>query len=137
MRAWIEQGVKSTTRAGWQWQRTRMTDPHRAELLWLAGAVATLWLLSVGGEADERIPESTFLDVTGTLARSQRQRRATRLRCVSLFRRGWVCVMVALFTGDVLPFPMQFTPEPWPSSPERSIPDTAEAIREASYENAA
>jgi hypothetical protein len=29
-----------------------MTDPERAAQLWLAVAVATLWLLSVGGEAD-------------------------------------------------------------------------------------
>ena len=49
LRAWIEQGFKITKRGGWQWQRTRMTDPERAAGLWLAVAVATLWLLSVGG----------------------------------------------------------------------------------------
>jgi hypothetical protein len=30
LRAWIEQGFKMTKRAGWQWQRTRMTQPDRA-----------------------------------------------------------------------------------------------------------
>ena len=56
LRAWIEQGFKITKRAGWQWHRTRMTDPERAARLWRAVAVATLWLLSVGGAADETIP---------------------------------------------------------------------------------
>ena len=64
LRAWIEQGFKITKRAGWQWQRTHMTQPERAARLWLAVAVATLWLLSVGGEAEETIPASTVLDVT-------------------------------------------------------------------------
>src|SRR5438046_2879472 len=64
LRAWMEQGLKVTKRAGWQWHRTRMRDPDRAARLWLAVAVATLWLLSVGGEADETIPASTLLDVT-------------------------------------------------------------------------
>src|SRR4029434_8340153 len=59
LRAWIEQGFKITKRAGWQWQRTHMTKPDRAARLWLAVAVATLWLLSVGGEAEETIPVST------------------------------------------------------------------------------
>ena len=29
LRAWIEQGFKITKRAGWQWQRTHMTQPER------------------------------------------------------------------------------------------------------------
>jgi len=33
LRAWIEQGFKITKRGGWQWQRTRMTDPERAARL--------------------------------------------------------------------------------------------------------
>ena len=82
LRAWIEQGFKITKRGGWQWQRTRMTDPQRAARLWLAVAVATLWLLSVGGEAGERIAPSTLSDLTRFLGQAQRQRRATRLRLV-------------------------------------------------------
>jgi hypothetical protein len=30
VRAWIEQGVKITKRAGWQWQWTHMTQLERA-----------------------------------------------------------------------------------------------------------
>jgi hypothetical protein len=88
LRAWIEQGFKITKRAGWQWHRTRMSAPDRAARLWLAIAVATLWLLSVGGEADATIPASTLLDVTVWCPERPRTRRATRLRLVSVFRQG-------------------------------------------------
>src|SRR2546422_155306 len=65
LRAWIEQGFKITKRAGWQWHRTRMSAPDRAARLWLAVAVATLWLLSVGGGGARRVPPRTLLDVAG------------------------------------------------------------------------
>jgi len=114
LRAWIEQGFKITKRAGWQWQRTRMTDPHRAARLWLAVAVATLWLLSVGGEADATIPIETVLPLPVDGFRSQRQRQATRLRLVSIFRQGWMLLLVALLNHRRLPLG-HFVPEPWPS----------------------
>ena len=116
LRAWIEQGFKITKRAGWQWQRTHMTKPDRAARLWLAVAVATLWLLSVGGEADATIPASTVPDVTALVPTPPRMRRATRLRLVSIFRRGWNLILVALL--DQAPLPMgRFVPEPWPAVP--------------------
>jgi len=116
LRAWIEQGFKITKRAGWQWQRTHMTQPERAARLWLAVAVATLWLLSVGGEADETIPASTVLAVTAWVPQPARTRRATRLRLVSVFRRGWTLILVALL--EQTPLPMgHFVPEPWPAVP--------------------
>jgi hypothetical protein len=113
LRAWIEQGFKVSKRAGWQWQRTRMTEPRRAARLWLAVAVATLWLLSVGGMADAAIPDSTLLDVSAALGVQRRQRRATRLRLVSAFRRGWTIILVALLDHEPLPLGT-FLPEPWP-----------------------
>ena len=112
LRAWIEQGFRTTKRGGWQWHRTRMTEPARASRLWLAVSVATLWLLSVGGEADETIPESTCLDITQTLNQNRRQRKKTQLRSVSVFRRGLVRILVALLCHDSLPIP-RFVPEPW------------------------
>jgi hypothetical protein len=120
LRAWIEQGFKITKRGGWQWQRTRMTDPERAARLGLAVAVATLWLLSVGGAAESTIPPSTFLDLTAALAQARRQRRATQLRLVSVFRQGWNLILVALLQGRRLPVG-HFTPEPWPSAKEKAL----------------
>ena len=116
LRVWIEQGFKITKRGGWQWHRTRMTDPERAERLWLAVAVATLWLLSVGGQAEDSIPESTFLDVTAALQQRKRQRKATQLRLVSIFRRGWCTILVTMFRQAPLPLGV-FAPEPWPQPP--------------------
>ena len=116
LRAWIEQGLKIPKRAGWQWHRTRMHDPERAARLWLAVAVATLWLRSVGGAAEETIPASTLLDVTGWCPERQRTRRATRLRLVSVFRQGWVRLLVALLRQAPLPAG-GFVPEPWPVVP--------------------
>jgi len=116
LRAWIEQGFKITKRAGWQWHRTRMSASDRAARLWLAVAVATLWLLSVGGGADETVPVSTLLDVTALGPGRLRTRRATRRRLVSGFRQGWVALMVALLRHDPLP-QGRFMPEPWPGVP--------------------
>jgi hypothetical protein len=121
LRAWIEQQFKCIKRAGWQWQRTRMTQPDRAARLWLAVAVATLWLLSVGGAAEETIPASTLLDVTDALTGQRRQRRATRLRVVSIFHRGWITILVALLEQAPLPLGT-FLPEPWPRVPGLEAP---------------
>jgi hypothetical protein len=132
LRAWIEQGFKITKRAGGQWHRTRMTDPARAARLWLAVAVATLWLLSVGGGADEAIPASTLGDIIALCPGPPRTRRATRLRLVSVFRQGWVALLVALLRHDPLP-QGHFVPEPWPTVPalEDEACEPARALPEA------
>jgi hypothetical protein len=113
LRAWIEQGFKITKRGGWQWQRPRMTDPQRAARLWLAVAVATLWLLSVGGLAEDTVPESTLLPLGDGDGAPTRSRRATQLRLVSIFRQGWITILVALLNHRRLPHG-RFIPEPWP-----------------------
>jgi hypothetical protein len=93
-----------------------MSDPERAARLWLAVAVATLWLLSVGGAADEAIPASTLLDVTALCPGRPRTRRATRLRLVSVCRQGWVTLLVALLRHE--PWPQsRLVPDPWPVVP--------------------
>jgi hypothetical protein len=113
LRAWIEQGFKITKRGGWQWQRTRMSDPQRAARLWLAVAVATLWLLSVGGMAEDPLPVRTLLPLAEADCPPSRPRQATRLRLVSIFRQGWITILVALLNQRHLPRG-RFVPEPWP-----------------------
>jgi hypothetical protein len=128
LRAWIEQGFKITKRGGWQWHRTRMTDPQRAARLWLAVAVATLWLLSVGGMAEETIPESTLLPLTADEFPASQPRRATQLRLVSIFRQGWITILVALLNHRRLPLG-RFLPEPWPQAvPENTQRDTPDML---------
>ena len=96
---------------GWQWQYTRMTDPARAERLWLAIAIATWWLLAVGGEAEATLPAATFPTVPG----SPRQ-QGRRWRLVGIFRHGWSLIVAALFNHQPLPLG-HGCPEPWPAVP--------------------
>jgi hypothetical protein len=100
LRAWIECGFKQTKRAGWQWQATHMTDPQRAERHWLVMAVATLWAVSVGGEADARLPAST-LDPFPPAPKRSSQRSQPRL--LSCFRQGLSKILASLLKHDPLP----------------------------------
>ena len=127
LRAWIEQGFKITKRGGWQWQRTRMSDPQRAARLWLAVAVATLWLLSVGGMAEAAIPASTLLPLASGDGPSSRPRRVTQLRLVSIFRQGWITILVALFNQRHLPVG-RFVPNPWPQTNDHSLRAATEIL---------
>jgi hypothetical protein len=119
LRAWIEQGFKRIKRGGWQWQYTRMGDPARAERLWLAVAVATWWLLSVGGEADAKLPEETMDEVPQT----QHSRRR-RWRLIAIFHRGWTQILAALLHHTRLPVGEGW-PEPWPEMIPPPVADTA------------
>jgi Transposase DDE domain len=116
MRTWIEGGFKDIKRGGWQWQQTKMTDPARATRLWLAIAVATLWVVSVGGEADARLPISSLEELPALQVAGRGAPRRSRLRLLSCFRRGVLVILAALLQGGALPLG-RFVPEPWPSEP--------------------
>jgi hypothetical protein len=70
MRAWIEHGYKLLKSAGWHWDQTRMTDCDRAERLWLVLAVATRYVLAVGGdfEAHQEVPVETIPELAPAAA---------------------------------------------------------------------
>lgn len=112
MRAWIEQSFRIAKRGGWQWHKTRMSDPQRASRLLLAISVATLWLMSVGGELDGEIPDSTIPDIRDYLPQVSGKRKATLIRLVSIFRIGMLVIHSCLFDHKPLPFG-HFFPEPW------------------------
>jgi hypothetical protein len=100
MRAWIECGFRHTKRAGWQWNQTRMTDPARTSRHWLAIAVATLWVVSVGGEVDPLLPASTL----DPLPLDQpRPRSRSHPRLLSCFRLGIFAIFIALIKHQPLP----------------------------------
>jgi hypothetical protein len=113
LRPWIECGFKDTKRGGWQWQQTQITDPDRAMRFWLAIAVATLWVVSVGGEADAALPASSFDDLPATHIARRRTTKRTRPRLLSCFRRRLLVILAAALSGAALPFG-RFYPEPWP-----------------------
>ncbi len=114
MRTWIEESFRMTKRGGWQWHRTRMKDPKRAERMWLAISVATIWVLSVGGQADASIPEDTLPDMVSdqSVTLTAYQPKASKPRRVSIFRRGWILILVSLIRHRPLSFG-SFMPELW------------------------
>jgi hypothetical protein len=114
LRSWIEQGFKDSKRGGWQWQHTRMEDPQRAERLWLAVAVATLWLLRVGGSAEAAAEAKQATADLGP-------RELMCAKCwgkSSVFARGLRGILMALLKHARLPLG-QWVPEPWPTLPLR------------------
>lgn len=114
LRAWIECGFKYLKSAGWQWQYTRMLDPERATRFWLAIAVATLWILSVGGQADANLPASSFEALPKNHIARRRPQRKTGTRLLSCFHRGLILILTALIAQRQLPLSC-FVPEPWPT----------------------
>ncbi len=114
LRSWIEQYVKECKRGGWQWQRTRLTDAARAERWWLALAVATRWLVRVGGAEEV---ETTPTLPEGIEGDGNECPRVRRWQLVSVFARGWVVIIVALINHGRLPWG-RMIPEPWPTIPE-------------------
>ena len=110
VRSWCEQGFKCMKRGGWQWQQTQMTDARRAERLWLALAVAMLWMVSLGTDVeqprlDEHIDMPEFQSLLGTSAPR---------RTIRLFRLGWLWLLAQAVTTEPLPLPRRLVPEPWP-----------------------
>ena len=114
MRAWIECGFKHIKSAGWQWQYTRMVDSQRATRFWLSIAVATLWVVSVGGEADANKPASSFDALPDNHIARRRSPKPTVTRLLSCFQRGLMIIIVALIAQQTLPLG-RFVPEPWPT----------------------
>lgn len=117
VRTWCEQGFKCTKRGGWQWQQTRTTDSGRAARVWLALAIATLWMVTLGSEL-ETGPTAEMPDLPDLRLILDSTSRAGRRRRVRLFRLGWLWLLVRLITAQPLPLPRQLVPEPWPEVPE-------------------
>jgi hypothetical protein len=103
LRSWIEQGFKVIKSGGWQWQRTRMGHPDRAERLWAVVAVATVWLVEVGGLAEFE-PRPETIPPLG---------RSDRPRVHRVFRVGVAVILAGLLAGEARSG--RFVPEPWPT----------------------
>jgi hypothetical protein len=94
-----------------------MSAPDRAARLWLAVAVAPLWMGRGGGALEVGPgPEATELpDLRPwwglTVATPGRPRR------LRLLRLGGLWCLVCQITAAGLPLPQRFVPEPWPDIP--------------------
>lgn len=126
LRAWIEQGFKRLKSGGWDWQKTHMSDPQRAERLWLVLAVGTWWCLLVGGEAEMDSPVETIeplpaeapcASVGATPVRAERGNEpllAVPVRVVSVFIRGRTVILNTLIREGKLRLG-RVIGEPWPT----------------------
>jgi hypothetical protein len=142
LRGWIEQGYKRVKGEGWKLPRTRIQDCKRLERLWLAVAVATMWVLMVGGEAEvdgqtgeaeaegsrtedetPRLPDLGPREQEGK--KSDGTASTTPKRMWSVFGRGWNVLRNALAVGLLVLG--SWRPEPWPDHPWHGLPPTSVA----------
>jgi DDE family transposase len=115
LRAWIECGFKDAKRGGWHWEQTKMRDPSRAERLWLAMALATVWVVSVGCQAEEALPFAALDELPQAHIARRKAKSGRAPRALSCFRRGRLLIVAALVNHQALPVG-QLVPEPWPKS---------------------
>lgn len=113
LRMWIECGFRTLKSLGWQWQRSRRTDPTRVARHWLVLALATLWTVAAGSAVEDTTPLPARVRPTATGRR------------YSLSTRGRAWLRHRLVRGD-LPTHFTFVPEPWPQPHPRlqiTMPD--------------
>jgi hypothetical protein len=89
-RSWIESSYRDVKSDGWQWQRTRLRNPERAERHWLAMAVAMLWMVTLGGE-QEISSDDPLIGARTTPSLS------TTNRSLSCFVNGLLTVVAQLY----------------------------------------
>jgi hypothetical protein len=118
LRTWCEQGFKCNKRGGWQWQLTRMRHPERAARLWMALALATLWMVSVGTdlECGANLDDPDLPDLHDLLDLKPKRR-------IRLLRLGRLWLLVKAVAHQAFHFPQQLLPEPWPAplSPAQAL----------------
>jgi hypothetical protein len=145
LRGWVEQGYNRVKGEGWNLPRTRIGSCERLGRLWLAVAVATMWVLEVGGEAEaaeqsppgrakggksagEDTPQLPDLVASGpgeAKAVGGAAAAAPRRRW-SVFARGWNVLRNALAVGLLVLG--SWLPEPWPDYPAQGLPPTPAAV---------
>jgi hypothetical protein len=116
LRAWIEAGFKDLKRGGWGWHHSKMREASRVERLWLAMAVALVWTVAVGSQADSQrpMPCPEHLPPTHVARKrtkcSQEPPAARRLSCPV---RGRLGLLAALLNAQEIPL-LRLVAEPWP-----------------------
>src|SRR6478609_1665890 len=114
LRMGVELGFRALKGLGWQWQRSRRTDPARVARHWLVLAVASLWVLAHG----TRVEDAHGRGLPPARLRAPPPPAAhTRPRRIGLFRLGvqWLCHR--LLAHRRLWRRLWLVPEPWPQPP--------------------
>ena len=107
LRSWIEQGFRVMKSGAYHCERLRVSDPKRAERIWLVLAVSLMWTHAVGA----------------TVQREEEPCRLSSLfydgvrRVLGVHRKGYVEILVCALRGDDLPWPVCLFAAPHPCWP--------------------
>ena len=120
LRFWIELGFRVLKGVGWQWQKTRRTDPARVSRHWLVLSVATLWALAYGTRVEDAndlgIPPGRLRAPPKSVAPTHRSAMSTPRRIVSVLHQGIVWLNRLLHRGRLWRR-VWLLPEQWPEPP--------------------
>ncbi len=104
-RSWIECSYRDIKSDGRARQRTRLSNPERAERHWLAMAVALLWTITLGGEQETQSHDQLMSD-------SVQSPPITPIRQISCFLNGLLTILARLLLGQPITlgrlFPLPF-----------------------------
>ena len=104
-RSWIECSYRDVKSDGWQWQRTGLTSPERAERQWLAMALALLWTITLGGEQEAESDSELFSE-------KEQSPSMIPIRQLSCFLNGLLTILARLLMGQPIAlgrlFPLPF-----------------------------
>ena len=110
-RSAIECSYRDIKSDGWQWHKTRLRCPNRAERLWLAIAVATLWTLTVSDENDSGSIDSLNQQLPPNSPPKTPTLTQKTSRQISCFLQGLLIILADLLNGKsiclngLFPFP--------------------------------
>ncbi len=114
LRTWVELGFRAMKGVGWQWERTRRTEPERVARHWLVLAVAMLWTLATGTRAED----AARLGLAPANLRTPPPVTAPpAVRWLSLFQRGLAWLRWQLLRQRRLWTRRWLSPEVWPEPP--------------------
>src|SRR6266571_3099511 len=123
LRTWIEGGFKDFKRGLWGWHQSKMKRASSVERLWLAMALAQLWCVSLGCQAEAELEAEVLQNEPGAslperhIAHRRRTRAAGQLpaRRLSCVVRGRLVLLAMQYQSE--PFPVGILrAQPWPET---------------------
>lgn len=99
LRSWIESSYRDVKSDGWQWHKTRLREPARAERIWLAMAVATLWTVTMGSEEPQELWGKLKAQAIADDKETQKSARKKIKRSISCFLQGLINILADLLCG--------------------------------------
>src|SRR5436305_709497 len=123
LRTWIEGGFKDFKRGLWGWHQSKMTHASGVERLWLAMALAQLWCVSLGCQAEAQLEAELLEHEPGAslpqrqIAHRRRKRAAGQLpaRRLSCVVRGRLILLAMQSQSEPLALGSLLA-EPWPNT---------------------